>query len=257
MLHSRHQRCVLAEPSRRKPGLFSGRKSPSSHILVCFGVSPGNPPQNACIKVSSEQLSTCTIALSKRSRKAATKEYASCLKQPIDPGANLRYHCRVAPVLVGVCGTVVRCHGWHLEPGRVRHHHDGRSKRRLACSDLLQPVLLAHKLIELPLEVIQPAPIVVLLFCRFVHGVLSTEASIDPGSPQSFKDGSCGSMYIHGIPRVVARVVSEGCRWNDSLRGSGPSMTAPQAYSLRFLPNPMLSSMALPVRSVTSPISRW
>ncbi|GMN42048.1 hypothetical protein TIFTF001_011271 [Ficus carica] len=31
---------------------------------------------------------------------AAAKASASCLKQPINPGANLRYHCRIAPVKV-------------------------------------------------------------------------------------------------------------------------------------------------------------
>ncbi|GMN69206.1 hypothetical protein TIFTF001_038262 [Ficus carica] len=83
--------------------------------------------RNAYIRVSSVQLSTCTTALSKRSRyffnasvspclmpnrwdapsflvfelrNAAANASASCLKQPIDPGASLQYHWRAAPVKV-------------------------------------------------------------------------------------------------------------------------------------------------------------
>ena len=38
-----------------------------------------------------------------------------------------------------------------------------RVKCGINCPDLLQPILLAHELVELPLEVIQPALVVVLL----------------------------------------------------------------------------------------------
>ncbi|GMN32758.1 hypothetical protein TIFTF001_041785 [Ficus carica] len=83
--------------------------------------------QAISLRVSSVQLSTYTMALSKRSRyfssvsdspcltpnkwdtpsflvfelrKVVAKESASFLKQPIDPGARLRYHWRAAPVKV-------------------------------------------------------------------------------------------------------------------------------------------------------------
>ncbi|GMN52749.1 hypothetical protein TIFTF001_021887 [Ficus carica] len=245
-------------------GLFAAVVDPANLPTDVFGLGVGSAPLTPLLiaftfsgristKMSSEQLFTYMTALSKRSRysfsgslspclilnwyevfifwvfaprNAAVKASASCLNELIDLGINLRYHCRAAPV-------------------RVRH----KALQRVAslafwmsicvwinCSDLHQPVPLAHKQVELPLEVIQLVLVVFLFLCWFVDCTISNPILVGPGLSQAIEHGGCAPAHVHGIPPLLVRVISsQSCWWCDCSRVSGLVVAALRAFSTRVI----------------------
>ncbi|GMN61498.1 hypothetical protein TIFTF001_030585 [Ficus carica] len=200
--------CSTVATSGIFPGrtrLFPGYETLSTYTLIRLSMLPGNPPQ-----VCKDRRDVIAP------RKAAAKASANCLNELIDPGINLRYHCHAAPVRVrqkalqraaslAFCMSIYAC-------------HDSRGEGGINYSDLLQPIPLAYKQVELPLE----SPAVQLLLSEWPsYGSssilypghtprLAADVQVSPGWSGYFSVGYLAILRMR--PQALSRSrSSSGC----------------------------------------------
>ncbi|GMN65606.1 hypothetical protein TIFTF001_034682 [Ficus carica] len=121
---------------------------------------------------------------------------------------------------------------------------------------LVHPVLLAHELVELPLELVQSILVVVFILRRLVDRTFSAYAPMDSGPPQAIENRGGGPPDVYGLPYSVTRHTAGHGRWLDSCCAGSLGVAVPRPYSTRICPLLRLPSRALTVRPIAPSAAR-
>ncbi|GMN61230.1 hypothetical protein TIFTF001_030309 [Ficus carica] len=130
----------------------------------------------------------------------------------------------------------------------------GSFQGRVNRSDMFHPVLLAHELIELLLEVIYVS---IVTLHRPVHGAFSAYMLVDPWSSQAIENGSRVSSHVLGLSPITVGVISRGSQRLDCSQAGGLSVMASRVHPVRFFISvSLLPSEALSVGTITPSVTR-